>query len=137
MADSPKDSVVGEREDQPVREVDQVADHARAAATVGEDGPEQQRDVHAREAQLLGDPEAVRLLERTLQEEEETDEKLTEIAEYRDEAKAADLGVTEQAIGDTLQDWQAWMNYRLRAWTGRGLPLGNCPASASSAASYC
>jgi hypothetical protein len=25
-------------------------------------------------------------------------------------------------IGDTLQDWQAWMNYRLRAWMGRGLP---------------
>ena len=32
-------------------------------------------------AELLGDAEAVRLLERTLQEEEETDERLTEIAE--------------------------------------------------------
>jgi ferritin-like metal-binding protein YciE len=32
-------------------------------------------------AELLGDDNAVRLLERTLQEEEETDEKLTEIAE--------------------------------------------------------
>jgi ferritin-like metal-binding protein YciE len=32
-------------------------------------------------AELLGDQEAVRLLERTLQEEEETDERLTEIAE--------------------------------------------------------
>jgi ferritin-like metal-binding protein YciE len=32
-------------------------------------------------AELLGDESAVRLLERTLQEEEETDEKLTEIAE--------------------------------------------------------
>ena len=32
-------------------------------------------------AELLGDDSAVRLLERTLQEEEETDEKLTEIAE--------------------------------------------------------
>jgi ferritin-like metal-binding protein YciE len=32
-------------------------------------------------AELLGDQEAVRLLERTLQEEEEADEKLTEIAE--------------------------------------------------------
>jgi ferritin-like metal-binding protein YciE len=32
-------------------------------------------------AELLGDAEAVRLLERTLQEEEEADEKLTEIAE--------------------------------------------------------
>jgi len=31
-------------------------------------------------AELLGDQEAVRLLERTLQEEEETDEKLTAIA---------------------------------------------------------
>jgi len=34
-------------------------------------------------AELLGEQEAVRLLERTLQEEEETDEKLTEIAETR------------------------------------------------------
>jgi ferritin-like metal-binding protein YciE len=34
-------------------------------------------------AELLGEQEAVRLLERTLQEEEETDEKLTEIAESR------------------------------------------------------
>src|SRR5436309_2064589 len=34
-------------------------------------------------AELLGDAEAVRLLERTLQEEEETDERLTEIAESR------------------------------------------------------
>ncbi len=32
-------------------------------------------------AELLGDDNAVRLLERTLQEEEETDEKLTELAE--------------------------------------------------------
>jgi ferritin-like metal-binding protein YciE len=32
-------------------------------------------------AELLGDQEAVRLLERTLQEEEDADEKLTEIAE--------------------------------------------------------
>jgi ferritin-like metal-binding protein YciE len=32
-------------------------------------------------AELLGDQNAVRLLERTLQEEEEADEKLTEIAE--------------------------------------------------------
>jgi ferritin-like metal-binding protein YciE len=32
-------------------------------------------------AELLGDENAMRLLERTLQEEEETDEKLTEIAE--------------------------------------------------------
>jgi ferritin-like metal-binding protein YciE len=32
-------------------------------------------------AELLGDEQAVRLLERTLQEEEETDERLTEIAE--------------------------------------------------------
>ena len=32
-------------------------------------------------AELLGDTDAVRLLERTLQEEEEADEKLTEIAE--------------------------------------------------------
>jgi ferritin-like metal-binding protein YciE len=32
-------------------------------------------------AELLGDQEAVRLLERTHQEEEETDERLTEIAE--------------------------------------------------------
>jgi len=32
-------------------------------------------------AELLGDPESVRLLEKTLQEEEEADEKLTEIAE--------------------------------------------------------
>ncbi|HZF07788.1 MAG TPA: ferritin-like domain-containing protein [Thermoanaerobaculia bacterium] len=32
-------------------------------------------------AELLGDPESMRLLERTLQEEEEADEKLTEIAE--------------------------------------------------------
>jgi hypothetical protein len=24
-------------------------------------------------------------------------------------------------IGDTLEDWRAWMNYRLRAWMGRGL----------------
>jgi ferritin-like metal-binding protein YciE len=32
-------------------------------------------------AELLGDLEAARLLERTLQEEEETDERLTEIAE--------------------------------------------------------
>jgi ferritin-like metal-binding protein YciE len=32
-------------------------------------------------AELLGDADAVRLLERTLQEEEEADEKLTEIAE--------------------------------------------------------
>ena len=34
-------------------------------------------------AELLGEQESVRLLERTLQEEEETDEKLTEIAESR------------------------------------------------------
>ena len=32
-------------------------------------------------AELLGDEQAMRLLERTLQEEEETDERLTEIAE--------------------------------------------------------
>jgi ferritin-like metal-binding protein YciE len=32
-------------------------------------------------AELIGDQDAVRLLERTLQEEEEADEKLTEIAE--------------------------------------------------------
>jgi ferritin-like metal-binding protein YciE len=32
-------------------------------------------------AELIGDQDAVRLLERTLQEEEETDEKLSEIAE--------------------------------------------------------
>jgi ferritin-like metal-binding protein YciE len=34
-------------------------------------------------AELLGEQESVRLLERTLQEEEEADEKLTEIAESR------------------------------------------------------
>lgn len=34
-------------------------------------------------AELLGEQDAVRLLERTLQEEEETDEKLSQIAESR------------------------------------------------------
>jgi ferritin-like metal-binding protein YciE len=39
-------------------------------------------------AELLGDEQAVRLLERTLQEEESADEKLTEIAESRVNAEA-------------------------------------------------
>src|SRR4051794_4104280 len=39
-------------------------------------------------AELLGDQEAVRLLERTLQEEESADEKLTEIAESHVNAEA-------------------------------------------------
>jgi ferritin-like metal-binding protein YciE len=40
-------------------------------------------------AELLGDDEAVRLLEKTLQEEEETDDKLTELAESHINAEAA------------------------------------------------
>jgi ferritin-like metal-binding protein YciE len=39
-------------------------------------------------AELLGDEEAVRLLEKTLQEEEETDDKLTELAESHINAEA-------------------------------------------------
>src|SRR4029079_2192386 len=47
--------VVAEREHEPVREVDDVADHARAAAAGGERGPEPQRDVPPPPADLLGD----------------------------------------------------------------------------------
>ena len=39
-------------------------------------------------AELLGDEEAVKLLEKTLQEEEETDDKLTELAESHINAEA-------------------------------------------------
>src|SRR5204863_5912111 len=56
----PEDRVVADGEEEPVDEVKGVPDHARAAAVVGEDRPEQERDVHPCEAELLGDPQAAR-----------------------------------------------------------------------------
>ena len=37
-------------------------------------------------------------------------------------------------IGDTLQAWRAWMNYRLRAWMARGLSLDEARRSMRSEA---
>src|SRR5919204_1202289 len=59
-ADGAEDGVVGEREQQPVHEVERVADHARAAPVGAEDRSKQERDVHPRPADLLREPEAAR-----------------------------------------------------------------------------
>ena len=64
MADRTEDRVVGEREEDPVDEMEEVADHVRAAPVRGEDRAEQKRDVHAREPQLLRQPQAGRQHDR-------------------------------------------------------------------------
>src|SRR5207249_263690 len=56
--DGGEDARVDEREEQPVGEVHGVADDGRLAPALGQRRTQEQRDLHAGQTRLLGEPEA-------------------------------------------------------------------------------
>lgn len=76
-------------------------------------------------AQLLGHEDAVELLEETLEEEKEADEKLTDIAESAINIEAADEGEGEEAEGEEAER----VGGSGRGGSSRG---GNSPAKSTA-----